>query len=111
VSHAEVEFADRKQRARSYDGADERVEPAGWRRKEWVTQERRLLRVLDQRLFESPAELATAIPKTLIEPFTTADLATSLSIPRWLAQKMAYCLREMGAIQAVGKNGHAKGPG
>jgi hypothetical protein len=79
----------------------------GWRRKEWVTHERRLLRVLERRLFESPAQLAAMIPETLVQPFTTADLASALAMPRWLAQKMAYCLRVLGATQAVGKLGHA----
>ena len=52
----------------------------GWHRKAWVTHERRLLSVLGQRLFESPADFAALIPETLAEPFTTADLATTFSI-------------------------------
>ena len=39
--------------------------------------------------------------------FTTAQLAEAKDQPLWLAQKMAYCLREMGAITAVGK--HVRG--
>jgi hypothetical protein len=45
------------------------------------------------------------IPATLPEPFTTTDLAEAISQPLWLAQKMAYCLREMGSITVVGKRG------
>jgi hypothetical protein len=78
-----------------------------WRRRGWVTCERRLLDVVDRRLFESPADLAALLPGDLPKVFTTAELAAAIARPRWLAQKMAYCLREMGAIEAVGKRGNA----
>ena len=39
--------------------------------------------------------------------FTTADLAVSLREPRWLAQKLAYCLREAGEISLCGKDGNS----
>jgi hypothetical protein len=86
---------------RSYD--DKR----GWRRHGWVIQERRLLDVLDRRLFETPDDLAAFIPPELAEPWTTADLATAIGQPRWLARKMAYCLRKMDVIESVGKRGNA----
>jgi hypothetical protein len=75
------------------------------RRRGWVTHERRLLQVVGQRLFETPKEMLALIPATLPEPFTTSDLAKATGQPLWLAQKMAYCLREMGAITVVGKRG------
>jgi hypothetical protein len=78
-----------------------------WRRRGWVTCERRLLDVVDRRLFESPADLAALLPGDLPKVFTTADVAAAIARPRWLAQKMAYCLREMGMIEAVGKRGNA----
>jgi hypothetical protein len=34
-------------------------------------------------------------------------LASAIEQPHWLAQKMAYCLRHMGAIQVKGKKGNA----
>jgi hypothetical protein len=49
--------------------------------------------------------MLTLLPATLAEPFTTADLAQAIGRPLWLAQKMVYCLREMGALAAVGKHG------
>ena len=78
-----------------------------WRRKGWVTHERRLLQVVDSRLFCTPGDVVDLLPDTLVEPFTTSDLAGTLRIPRRLAQKMAYCLREMGTIRAAGKSGNA----
>ena len=78
-----------------------------WRRKGWVTQERRLIDVLDQRLVESPADMAAFLPENLCEPFTTSELAVGLGRPRWFAQKMAYCLREAGVIAQVGTRARA----
>ncbi len=78
-----------------------------WRRRGWVTLERRLLEVLDQQRFSTPGELAKRLPPCLEEPFSTADLAAAIARPRRLAQRMAYCLREMGEIEAVGKQGNA----
>ena len=79
----------------------------GWRRRGWLTHERRLLEVVDRQRFETPTEMANLLPSTLPEPFTTSDLAASLPRPRRLAQRMAYCLREMQVIDPVGKQGNA----
>lgn len=78
-----------------------------WRRKGWVIQERRLIEVVDSQLFKKPAEMVRLIPEGIEQPFTTATLSESLDIRRRLAQKMAYCLRNMGAITQVGKQGNA----
>jgi hypothetical protein len=90
-----------EEEVRRYDGR------RGWRRHGWVTHERRLLEVVDQRSFETPADVCALVPPTLPEPFTTADLAAAIGKPRWLARKMAYCLREMGSLVPVGKQGNA----
>lgn len=86
---------------RRYDGS------RAWRRRGWVTQERRLLDVLERERFNTPADLAQLLPSVLAEPFTTSDLAAAITRPRRLAQQMAYCLRKMGLIEAVGKQGNA----
>ena len=78
-----------------------------WRRKGWVILERRLIDVVDRRLVCGPADLRRLLPRSLPAPFTTADLAEELGLGRDLARKMAYCLRETGAIVAVGKEGNA----
>lgn len=78
-----------------------------WRRRGWITHERHLLAVLERHLFQSPADLASLLPAGLGVPFGTADLAAAGGVSRRLAQKMAYCLREIGAIAAVSKQGNA----
>jgi hypothetical protein len=91
----------REEEVRRFDGKRR------WRRRGWVTQERRLLDVVGHLIFSSPADLQALIPSNLAQPWTTADLAAAISQPRWLAQKMVYCMRESGAAKMVGKRGNA----
>ena len=86
---------------RRYDGV------RGWRRRGWVTEERRLLRVVDRRILNSPADMHAFIPATLAEPFSVNDLVKSTNINGRLAQKMVYCLRAMGCVAPVGKKANA----
>jgi hypothetical protein len=79
----------------------------GWRRGGWITHERRLLNVVDRKVFKDIADLLDFIPANLDVSWTTEDLAIAIGQPRWLAQKMVYCLRESGAIKAVGKERNA----
>ncbi|MFC1929863.1 hypothetical protein ACFLW6_03260 [Chloroflexota bacterium] len=78
-----------------------------WRRKGWVTYERRLLQVMEQRLFRVPADMGALIPSNLVEPFTASDLAFAIAKPQRLAQKMVYCLRLMGCIMQIRKRGNS----
>ena len=91
----------REEERRAYDGK------RAWRRKGWVTQERRLIEVVEQRRFDTPADLAALLPSDLASPFTTVDLAAALGKPRRLAGQMVYCLHKVGALGRVGKQGRA----
>ncbi len=93
----------REEEVRRFDEARARA----WRRKGWVIQERRLLEVVDRRVFETPAALAGLLPAGLPDPFTVQQAASALGQPTWLAHKMIYCLRALGAIEATGKQGRA----
>lgn len=73
----------------------------------WSIDDRRLLAVNDSVVFESPGDYAALLPDGLPDPFTTRDLADALDKPVWLAQKMAYCLREMDVLEIAGKKGNA----
>jgi hypothetical protein len=79
----------------------------GWRRRGWLTQERCLLEVIASHSFFTSADLMAVLPTTLPASFTTVHIAAELAIPRNLAQKMVYCLRQMDAIEAVGKDGRS----
>ncbi len=78
-----------------------------WRRKGWSIFDHHLIEVVGRHLFKEPADFLKLIPQSLQEPFSTRDLADSIEQPHWLAQKMAYCLRNMGLVHVVGKNGNA----
>ena len=90
----------REEDVKRYDGVRK------WRRREWVLEERRLLEVVDQRLFEEPADWLALLPGSL-ESFTARDLAEAIGIRRGLSQKMAYCLRKGRVIKLTGKQGRA----
>ncbi len=78
-----------------------------WRRKGLRIADHRLIEVLDQHIFKEPSDLFALIPPDLTDPFSTKELAEGIDQPRWIAQKMAYCLRNMGIIEIVGKNGNS----
>ena len=78
-----------------------------WRRRGWVTVERRLLEVYETVLLQSAADFLALIPPELPGEFLTSDIASAIGRPRYLAQKVAYCLRKCGLIEQVGHEGNA----
>ncbi len=78
-----------------------------WRRKGWTVVERRLVDVVDRVHLTSIEDLDCLVPDGLPDPFTTADLAQRLGRPRRTAQQLAYCLRKVGLVEALGRRGHA----
>jgi len=82
--------------------------PKRWfRAKDYTVSSRRLVAIRSRHRFQTAAELGSLLPEGLETRFTTADIARLTGIPRWLAQKMAYCLRQTGAITVAGKRGNA----
>ena len=78
-----------------------------WRRKGWIVEERRLVEVRETHLLSNGADLIGLLPVGLPVPFTTGDLAEMLKRPMRAAQQMAYCLREAGLLEMVGKRGNS----
>jgi hypothetical protein len=89
----------------------------GWRRKGWSVADRRLLRIVERRLFVCPADFAAFVPAALAASFTAAELASALGCDRGLAYKVVYSLRAMGVLVSGPKRGRsgtwarADGPG
>jgi hypothetical protein len=83
------------------------VPGVSWRRNGWQVVQRRLCAILEQHRFRSAKDLFRLLRQPLPESFTTADVAASLAEPRWVAQKLVYCLREAGEIVLCGKDGNA----
>ena len=94
-------IVDKEEEVRRYEGKRK------WCRRGWSIEERRLLEVVDRKLFEEPADLRELLPEKLAEPFTTRDLAEATGIGRQLAQKVAYCLRKVRVIELAGNRGRA----
>lgn len=80
---------------------------ASWRRKGWAIYDRRLLGVTEQVVLASPADYRRFLPPTLPTLFTNSDLAATLQQPLYLAQKVTYCLRQMGVIEIISRRGRA----
>ena len=66
-------------------------------------EDQRLLEVLSVEQFRTAADLCRLLPPRLPKPFHTGHIAEGLGVQRWIAQRMAYCMRKCGAIQSVGK--------
>lgn len=77
------------------------------RRKGWRVVSRQLNQVIARHRLGSRDDLFSFVHGPLPEEFSTADLAAAMAQPRRLAQKLAYCLRESGAVQLCGKKGNA----
>lgn len=78
-----------------------------WRRNDFQTEDAKLVAVRERYIFRTAADLATVLPGDLPDLFHTGHLAEALGMPRWRAQKIAYCLRHTGAALARGKRGNA----
>ena len=79
-----------------------------WRRPDFKIQDQLLVEIGQHRAFHTAGDLLQLLPKELPTPFHTGHLAESVGVERWFAQRIAYVLREIKAIQAVGKAGNAR---
>lgn len=79
-----------------------------WRENDHEVEDQRLVEVEDVLTFRLASDLWRILPANLPRPFDSGDLAQLASIPRWVAQRVVYCLRHMGAALEVGKRGNAR---
>jgi len=77
------------------------------RANDFQIEDQRLVRLVETHRFRTLADLRKLLPRGLPATFHTGDLAAHLEVHRDIAQRMAYCLRETGAIDSVGKQGNA----
>ncbi|MFQ5525438.1 MAG: hypothetical protein ACE5GX_04185 [Thermoanaerobaculia bacterium] len=82
---------------------------SNWRKKRYECLDQELLRVRDSIELRTNADLLALLPiERLPNRFDTAELGVALGKPRWLAQKVAYCLRKTGAAAVAGKRGKSR---
>ena len=78
-----------------------------WKRKGWSILDRRLVNLVDQKIFHRSNDYLTLIPKSLEFPFTNFELSKALQKSIGLARKMTYCLRKTKILEVIGKKGKA----
>jgi hypothetical protein len=74
-----------------------------WRRNDQQVEDQHLVAVLGGQTFQKANDLCRLLPRKMPNRFHTRHIAAGLGVQRWIAQRMAYCLRETGAIKTVGK--------
>ena len=74
-----------------------------WRRDDYQIEDQRLLSINDCLTLRKASDLRDLLPVEFPASFHTGHVAAALAVERWVAQRIAYCLRETGATQVVGK--------
>jgi len=77
------------------------------RENDFQVEDQRLIDIVETHRFRTLADLRKLLPRSLAATFDTSQLAKSLGVKRHIAQRIAYCMRETGAIHPVGKQGNA----
>jgi hypothetical protein len=78
-----------------------------WRRNDYQIEDQRLVEVRESCTLRTSSDLRNLLPTEPQGAFHTAQLAESLGVDRWVAQRVAYCLRQCAATRVVGKTGNA----
>jgi AcrR family transcriptional regulator len=78
-----------------------------WRGPDFKVLDRMLVGIEGRMTLKDSRDLASLLPAGLADVFSTAEIAREAAMSRWLAQKMAYCLRKTGAIAIAGKQGNS----
>ncbi|MEA2147440.1 MAG: hypothetical protein QOG59_3027, partial [Solirubrobacteraceae bacterium] len=63
--------------------------------------------ILQRIEISEPAALLALLPTLPTGPFTTRELAACAGVRTLLAQRVVYCLRAVGLLEAAGKRGRA----
>jgi len=79
-----------------------------WRAADHEVEDQKLTTVHKRVRLRTAKDLAGLITCRLPRTFDTGHLAEGLQIKRWTAQRIAYCLRKIGAIRDMGKKGNAR---
>ncbi len=76
------------------------------RRRDHEVEDQKLVQIRERRRLRSSADLRALLDCELPNPFHTGHLADALSVNRWIAQRIAYCLRNVGTARLTGKQGN-----
>lgn len=76
------------------------------RERDFQVEDRQLVAVHESYSLRTAHDLVSLVGVKLPKDFDTADLAREGKLPAWEARRIAYCWREMGAADVVGKRGN-----
>ncbi len=79
-----------------------------WRPNDHQVEDQKLTAIREVYRLRTASDMGRLITCPLPRPFHTGHLAASLRVERRFAQRMAYCLRKIGALNEVGKKGNAR---
>lgn len=79
-----------------------------WSKKDFQVEDQQLIEVHSTAEFRTAACLAELLPRTLAKQFGSLELATASGIKRHVAQKICYCLRNIGTVLEVDKIGNSR---
>ena len=79
-----------------------------WRANDFQVEDQTLVRVHRVHRVRTGDDLIQLLPDGLPSPFHTGHLASRCGVPRWVAQRIAYCLRKMNLAEDAGKAGNAR---
>jgi hypothetical protein len=79
-----------------------------WRLTDYQIEDQKLVVAHATYRFQTAADLARLVKRPMPQPFHTGHLAESLHVHRWMAQRIAYCFRQTGAVCEVGKQGNTR---
>ncbi len=77
-----------------------------WRHRGQSIHDRRLLQVIETVTFERKEDFLRFLPEGLDQPFSNQSLGRRTGSSIYAVRQMTYCLKRMGAIEQVGKNGN-----
>ena len=77
-----------------------------WRANDHQVEDQKLVAVHEVYRLQTASDLLRLISCPLPRPFHTGHLAESLGVERWEAQRIAYCLRKIGTLRQMGKQGN-----
>jgi hypothetical protein len=78
-----------------------------WRENDFVVADQRLISLGKRVRLRQARDLFKLLPARVPEEFHTGELAEHCGVRKHIAQRIAYCLREMSAIEQVGKQGNS----
>ena len=78
-----------------------------WFRGQFKVQDQTLVKVISEDTYSTRGDLIELLPANLPSTFGTLEIAEAMSIDRWMAQKIAYCLRETDCVKIMGKVGNS----